>query len=336
MNDITAKILRGVNTVVLKAMMSNKPGRKFFHYLAEDYIAGHSLEEGLETIKEYYLKNMYSTYNILGEAAITVEQSDRCIEAYYKMTDMLAETFKDEKPANISVKPTVISSVDEETATIINPETPLEERLEKVVKYADDKGIEITLDMEDHPWTDISLETAQNIWNKGLKMGIVLQSRLNRTKDDIKKVLMDTEYKIPKKDIRVRACIGIYIEPKEMATNNKTKAKARLVERISELFDAGVYVEIGTHDKKVIYRIINEIIKPRNISNDRFEFQFLKGVQVAYKLVPELHKEGYKTRFYVPTELADGDGIPYMIRRLIANPGMLLSGAKNFFQVIFK
>jgi len=336
MNDLVVKVLRGINSVVLKGLNSNEFGRKIFKSLAEAYIAGHTLEEGIRTIEDYYSKNWLSTYNILGEAALTVEEANKFLDVHLEMIDMVVDKFRKEKPAYISLKPTLICAVDEKTYTVINPETPLKERLEKIVSYAENKDIEITMDMEDHPWTDISLETAQYIWNKGFKMGIVLQSRLNRTKDDIKNIFIDTKYKIPMKDIRVRPCIGIYVEPEEMATNNKNKAKQRLVERVSELFDAGVYVEIATHDKKYVNKIINEVIKPKDISADRFEFQFLKGVESAYKLTPKLLAEGYKVRFYVPTELHDGDGIPYMIRRLIANPGMVLSGAKNFLQFLFK
>jgi proline dehydrogenase len=334
MSDFLHLILRVINTLALKGLISNKIGMKIFNSIAETYIGGHSIEEGLKTIERFYCNGMFSTFNILGGSATTVEESDKCIGEYINMVDMIDNTFKYEKPCTISVEANIITSVDGKTHKINKSETSLNFRLEKLVRYAAEKDIDITLDMDDHVWTDLSLDAAQYIWNQGLKLGIVLQSRLHRTKDDIKKLFIENEYKIPIKYIRVRVCIGIFDEAKTIATKSKKEAKKRLVERIVELFDAGVYVEIATHDNKVIDTIINEIIKPRNINIDKFEFQFLKGVQIAYKIKDRLLDEGYKVRFYIPTELNPGDGLDYMIFRLYANPVMVLSGAKNTIQLV--
>ncbi|MBI5398381.1 hypothetical protein HZB03_02855, partial [Candidatus Woesearchaeota archaeon] len=65
-------------------------------------------------------------------------------------------------------------------------------------------------------------------------------------------------------------------------------------------------------------------------------FQFLKGVQEGYKASKELQERGYKVRFYMPCELSPGSGISYIKRRLIANPSLVWSGAKNAVQALFK
>ncbi|MBI4738987.1 proline dehydrogenase family protein [Candidatus Woesearchaeota archaeon] len=122
----------------------------------------------------------------------------------------------------------------------------------------------------------------------------------------------------------------------DIATNSKSLAKDLLIQRVQELFDAGAYVEIATHDHGVIRRIIKEVIEPDEIPSDCFEFQFLTGVQEGRKASKELQKLGYKVRFYVPCELAPGSGIPYLKRRLIKNPGLVWSGAKNVIQVACK
>ena len=91
-------------------------------------------------------------------------------------------------------------------------------------------------------------------------------------------------------------------------------------------------MEIATHDHKVINKMINDIIIPKKIESDRFEFQFLKGVQNAYSIEKKLMAENYPVRYYMPVEIENGDGIPYMQRRLIANPGMVFVAAKNMMQ----
>lgn len=78
--------------------------------------------------------------------------------------------------------------------------------------------------------------------------------------------------------------------------------------------------------------MINDVIKPRNISRDRFEFQFLKGVESGYIIEPKLKDLGYKVRYYMPFEIQKYEGVPYMIRRLIENPTLLWYGFKNLMQ----
>ena len=125
------------------------------------------------------------------------------------------------------------------------------EEEERIVKYAKENGIDVTLDAEEHDWTNLSLNAAKKLWDEGYNnLGIVLQSRLNRTEKDvadIKEIVSKYDEDFRKK-LRVRACIGTYKEPPEIAATEDKEIKKRLVDRIKELFEAGVYVEIATHD----------------------------------------------------------------------------------------
>ena len=98
------------------------------------------------------------------------------------------------------------------------------------------------------------------------------------------------------------------------------------------MYDAGIYVEVATHDHGVINKIKDRIVDEQ-LDRNRFEFQFLKGVQNGYAVEEDLRSYGFKTRFYMPTEIKEGDGTPYMERRIIANPGMVFSAAKNMVQM---
>ena len=247
------------------------------------------------------------------------------------MIDLLRNTFPKETPSSVSVKPTSICAFEGDSPQTIVEGMILEGRLEALVKHAKDNGICVTLDMEDSKWTYVSIQVGKQMWMKGYdNFGICLQSRLDRTQADIREIFSKT-YPVPKEKMRVRACIGIYEEP-EGAENDKEIAKERLLRRVDDLFGYGVYVEIATHDPRFVRRIIREVIVPRGIHRDRFEFQFLKGVHNGEVLAQKLSAEGYKVRFYMPTELREGDGTPYMQRRLLANPTLLTLGAKNVIQ----
>jgi proline dehydrogenase len=134
-----------------------------------------------------------------------------------------------------------------------------------------------------------------------------------------------------RKGIRVRTCKGIYIESRKISTRSKSKIRRRLIERIKHLFRGGFYVEIATHDHKVIYKII-EYIEENNFKNDCFEFQFLKGVQKGYEIEGTLRERGYKVRYYMPVELKKYEGVSYMTRRCIENPQLIMDFLKNKYR----
>ncbi len=316
---------RAVRKAVLEQVIKYKSGQKLVRFLAKDYIAGSSLEEAFESIKQYASLGRKSTFDVLGEEAKTVFASFLNREAYKKAMDNV-----NPNDASISVKPTSICATSEKRLL-----ESLEDKLETILNHAQGRNMEVTLDMEDNYWTDRSLEAAQTLWNKGYdNLGIVLQSRLNRTTQDIEDLFRNTEYATDKSKIAVRACIGIYTEPEDIATNNIPEAKGRLLKNIEQLFDVGVYVEVATHDHEVIQRV-KELAELNGISKDRFEFQFLKGVQNAYNIEEQLRDEGYTVRFYMPAEIKELDGVPYMARRLIANPRMIAHGIKNIFQKVW-
>ncbi len=323
-----------LRTVLIDYAPRFSGGRRIFEILAEPYLAGHSLEEGIATAKrEYATHRRHATLDVLGEGARTIEEAQRYRTAYRSLVDRVAQEFSNREAVSISLKPTAICVADAQSPGTLLPETTLRIELEKLVVYAAEHGVKVTLDMEDHYWTDISLETAKDLWDTGYQnLGIVLQSRLDRTSADIQALFVRDDIVIPREKMSVRACIGIYVEPETLATNNRYEAKQRLMYRIAELFAQGVYVEIATHDPDVVHTIISSIIEPMHIPRSRFEFQFLKGVQNAYDLEAELMKHGYTVRYYMPVEIQKGDGIPYMQRRLRQNPDLFRHGVKNLFQ----
>ncbi len=329
---LAEKTVKLFNPLVIDVMTRTKLGMSLFERLSRQYIAGNNLEQALAKIKDYWQQGRYSTFDILGEASETESAAEGYVSAYLLMSEMLDSNISGSPGSvTISVKPTCICVVNKDHTELLD-QGSLKLTLELMVEKS---KVPITLDMEDHNWTDISLDAAHHLWNHSYEnFGIVLQSRLNRTESDIQN-LIKSDYRVPKESIRVRACIGIYLEPKDIATNDKDEAKKRLIINVEKMFNAGIYIEIATHDLLVVNRI-QDIIKRKNIPADRFEFQFLKGVQNAYNIERELMDKGYKVRYYMPAEIKTGDGLPYMIRRLKANPDMLTLGAVNFAQMAFE
>lgn len=331
--------LRIVNRAVLSLFDSIPYGDALFRRLAEPYVAGHSVDEALDAIHSLFqTRGWYSTFDVLGEAAYTVAEADRYFSAYVDSATLAQNRFGSSYPRMLtfSLKPSAICAVDASGKHIL-PETSLDDRLENIVHAINDLGFGVTLDMEDRHFTTDELDAARYVWKRSagvVDLGIVLQSGLHRTQEDVRKYLANESYPLPKEMIRVRVCIGIYSEPSEYATRSKKEAKQRLVERVRELFAAGVYVEIATHDPRVVETVVNDVILKQHISSDRFEFQFLKGVYQGEVLAQHLSSQGYIVRLYMPAELSLGEGDAYMKRRLIANPGLVFLAAKNVGQQI--
>ncbi len=302
---------------------------KIVLFFGRNYLAGSSLEEGYETIKKFHALGRKSTFDIVGEDSHTLKDADAILHTYKQIADDFYAEYGEEDVVSISLKPTGICAVNRHTFL---PETPLNERLYAYGAYASKKGKrKISLDMEDSNYTDASIEAVRYSWRKGVPIGLVLQSRLNRTEHDIDTIFSEN-YPIPRHQLRVRIVIGVYVEPEDIATNDRQKAKERLVDRVGQLFDKGAYVEIATHDPDIIDRIINEIIIPRNISPDRFEFQFLKGVENGYMIEKKVMRRGYTVRYYLGIELKKFASVPYIKRRLSNNPAFIRHGIKNIWQ----
>jgi proline dehydrogenase len=320
-------------SVLTKTLVNLFPKRTLMK-LGERYLAGHSLEEGLATIEEYYGRGIYSSLDIVGEAAETNEEAEEYVESYIealkRINRILPGTGKRyTSPVSVSVKPSSICVVfpfDDDFLT--HPETRLQPQLEKIVTVAQGYGIPVTIDMEDHRCTSPTLDTAQEFWKKGRNnTGIVLQSSLYRSSKDIQEKLVDQDYTFSIQDIGVRLCLGIYREPKEIAERKKIKAKQMLLERAKELLDAGVYLESATHDPQVV-RQIEELVK--DLPRERREFQFLKGVRIAEEqIIPNLLEKGERVRIYMPIELKEGRAYPYMCRRLKESPQMVWLAARD-------
>lgn len=311
------------------------------------YLVGNSLIEGIDNICRLHEKfDYFSSFDIVGEDASTTEEADDTLNYYLDAIEMISGRFNfgehpHQKPVSISVKPSAICLVYKKPDKVtFDSRTPLEQQLGLIAKVAGDKKIDVTLDMEDHRYTDQSLEALRSLWSAGYNhLGGVLQSSLNRTETDLWRIaenaagerrgLVSRIHRAARGESyrarRIRLCRGIYSEPKEIATSSKKEAKSRLCKGTGILLDHGIYLEIATHDPRIITEIEINHLWRRDQTNS--EFQFLLGVPVAEKvLAPRLSREGYTVRFYTPVKIKDS-GRKYMRRRLIESPGMILDGA---------
>jgi len=273
---------------------------------SKKYIAGKTLQSAIETVKQLNSKGIFATLDVLGES---IKTKDEAIEAKRKALEVFDAILKNKLSANLSIKPTQMGlAIDKELAY---------QQILELVKSASDINNFVRIDMEDSPYTDLTIDVYRRIYEEYKNVGVVLQAYLKRTSNDT--VLLN------KIGTNYRLCKGIYIEPATIAYKDKQAIRDNFMKCLELMLKNGNYVGIATHDKYLIDKSY-EMIKELNIPKDKFEFQMLLGVREDLR--DKINKDGYKIRIYVPF---GEDWYRYSIRRLQENPQLAGHIVKEFF-----
>ncbi len=280
-------------------------------FFAAPYVAGKGIESGVGKADEIWKAGrLSSTLDLLGEEVFRREDVEATVALYFRLVEQLAG-----RPyAGISLKPTQLGLHESEAYCL--------ENIRQVVARAASGGIRVTVDMEDHDCTDVTLRLYKALRDEFDNVGAVLQSRLYRTRDDI--------LALHAKPCRVRICIGIYREPKSIAYIDKPAMKEKLFECVQLLLDKGHFPEIATHDEPLIHRCL-ESLDMRGCPSDGYEFQMLLGVP-RQQIQSEIVSGGRVMRLYVPFAEEWKYAVAYCKRRLAGNPMMGAYVLKNLFR----
>lgn len=276
--------------------------------LAKRYIAGPSMEDAFRLTEEIAREGAMGTIDLLGEFNDKPEKAEETVVTYIKV---LEEIKKRNLPTNISIKPTAFGAlVSMDLCT---------QNIRRVMSRAAELGIFVRIDMENHPYTDYTLDLYRTLHNEypGL-VGTVIQSYMKRTLDDVSR--MSKEFKT-----NFRLCKGIYKEPEEVAYKDRKKVNDNYLEALDILFTNGSYVGIATHDDYLVEGA-KKLIAKHKLQREQYEFQMLLGVRS--ELRKRILSEGHRLRIYTPF---GEDWLPYSVRRLKENPAIVGSAMKGFF-----
>lgn len=275
---------------------------------ARPYLAGVHAASALETAARLYERDgRLTTLDLLGEAVTVPEQVEKNERTYLEVVELVAGDSRfahaPHRPS-ISIKPSAFTAGAREEAFV---------PIRRIVERARELRVAVTIDMEDHPWTDPTLEHAIRLYEEGFDVGTVLQSRLHRTGADLERI---------PEGMRVRLVIGIYPEPAEIALTDKKQMKLRLLDLAKRLLERGGRVELGTHDDAVVERYLAEVVPA---APERCELQILLGVP-REKLLSRLAAGELgpiiPVRIYVPFATDMNEATAYLRRRLAESPNM--------------
>jgi proline dehydrogenase len=306
MLDATAKALfHSLAQIAVLQRLASRYGMARDGGFARRFIAGESVEEAVVAVRSIAERGLLLTLDYLGESVKTTEEADAATRDYKQILNVIVSSGIER---NISVKLTQLG-LDVDRATCVD-------NLRRILDPASQHGFFVRIDMENSPYTEVTLEIFETLWAQGYRnIGAVLQSYLMRTEDDVKRITA--------LGARIRLVKGAYKEPKTVAYQQKTDVDAAFVRLMQWLLDDGIYPAIATHDPDMI-DATKRYAAEKNYSKERFEFQMLYGIR--RDLQTSLAAEGYRVRIYVPF---GKQWYPYFMRRLgerPANIGFVLKG----------
>jgi len=181
------------------------------------------------------------------------------------------------------------------------------DNLRRILEPATTHGFFVRVDMENSPYTDVTLDIVETLWGLGYRnIGVVLQSALYRSEADLTRMLT--------LGIRVRLVKGAYREAASVAHQLKSDVDAAYLRMAATLLEHGTFPALATHDPDII-DAAKRIAVERGVAKDRFEFQMLYGIR--RDLQSSLVAEGFGMRVYVPF---GRQWFPYFMRRLGERP----------------
>lgn len=318
------------------------------------YVAGDSLQAAIDRASDFSRMKVASTIDVLGEDAASQHDIEEYVSLYERVIDAVRTNasfaaLPESLRPSVSLKPSsfVIAPKDENGMIVDAGRIDwdhCEAMLETVVAYGVAAGLRMTIDMENHQWTDFTLGVYDRLFRiYGRMVGTVLQSRLFRTKEDVER-LPD--------GCRIRLCIGIYDEPETIALRSYPEMKSRMIPLARRMFEKDVFVEFATHEVSLVNRFMSEIIVPLQIRPDQFETQTLLGVP-RQKLIMQLVtgeyfanipggngetaalRNGTVHRLYLPFAEHWDKAIAYCRRRLVHSPNLFWTGFVNAPRVLY-
>jgi proline dehydrogenase len=287
---------------ILKTLTS-RYGMRGSRSFARRFIAGETAAEAVEAARAVEAQGCLVTLDYLGESVRTLAEAEQATDEYLKVAEVVAAAGIER---NLSIKLTQLG-LDVDRATTVD-------HLRRIFERAE--GFFVRIDMENSPYTDVTLDIFETLWHQGYRqLGVVLQADLRRSEEDLRRVNA--------LGARVRLVKGAYKESRTIAYANKDDVDAAYMRMMEVLLREGHYPAIATHDPDML-SAARQLATRLGVGKDRFEFQMLYGIR--RDLQHALVKDGYRVRIYIPF---GRQWFPYFMRRLgerPANIGFVLRG----------
>jgi len=287
--------------------LASRYGMRRPRSFARRFIAGERVEEAIEAARAVESRGMMHTLDLLGESVTDLDKAEAATRDYLAVIDAIAASGIGR---GVSLKLTQLG-LDVDKAMAID-------NLRRILERAEPADFFVRIDMENSPYTDVTLEIFEMLWQHGhRRIGVVLQSALLRSETDLARLIA--------LGAGVRLVKGAYKEPKGVAYQAKADVDAAYAHMMKSLITDGHEPAIATHDP-VMLDLARSWARAHGIGPDRFEFQMLFGIR--RDLQAKLVEDGYRMRVYIPF---GREWFPYFMRRLGERPANVAFVMKGIF-----
>ncbi len=311
--------------------------------MAKMFITGETPEEAISVLKKSRKQKIAFTVDILGEAALSEVESQKYLGQYMELVswlskdasnwDHLPQIDEDHKGpiprVNVSVKLTSIDS-EIDLKDWEKSKDRVKDRVRQIYRLAMERGVFITLDMEQYEIKDFTLEVFRELllepeFRSYANFGCVIQAYLRDSAKDTRDLIAFA--KTRGTPFTVRLVKGAYWDFETVFAQQtgwdvpvytiKRESDANYEVCATLLLEAheNIRLAVGSHNVRSIAAVIVAAerlgVDPRAI-----EFQMLYGMADGFK--KSLVKQGFRVREYAPVgELIPG--MAYLVRRLLEN-----------------
>lgn len=263
--------------------------------VASRFVAGETLDQAFETVRELRDEGIAAMLDHLGESVETESQALGAAGDYIAAVKRIrAEPDVD---CEISIKLSQLG-LDRSAELCLA-------QVERILAVAEPAGVLVMIDMEAFRYVDPTLAMFRDLRGRHELVGLCLQASLRRTPSDI--------LTLPEASV-VRLVKGAYLEPTRVALHERKEVDASWAGLFTTLVIRGHTVHVATHDGRLVDGAIR-VARDREIPRSHVEFQMLYGIR--RDLQRRLVAEGRPVRVYVPY---GSQWFPYLTRRLVERP----------------
>ncbi|GIN05280.1 proline dehydrogenase [Planomonospora venezuelensis] len=264
------------------------------------YVPGETTADAVAATSGLVDDGLRATLDYLGEDTTDAAQADATVAAYKELLADLAT--KGLAPqAEVSVK---LSAIGQSLPD--NGHKVALENAREICRAARNAGTTVTLDMEDHTTTDSTLSILRELRKDFPETGAVLQAMLRRTEADCRALAYEGS--------RVRLCKGAYMEPEQVAFQDRIDVDRSYVRCLKVLLGGQGYPMIATHDPRMV-QIASSLASRFGRRPGTYEFQMLFGIRPDEQ--KRLAAAGETVRVYIPYGT---EWYGYLMRRLAEKP----------------
>ncbi|EWT03539.1 proline dehydrogenase [Intrasporangium oryzae NRRL B-24470] len=247
-----------------------------------------------------------STIDYLGEDTLDLAQAQHTRDAYVSLLTALRDQgLTQAGKVEVSLKLSALGQALPGDGNKIALDHARE-----ICTLAAEAGTTVTLDMEDHTTTDLTLDALRELRADFPTVGAVLQAYLHRTEGDAR----DLAYA----GSRVRLCKGAYKEPESVAFQSSADVDKSYVRCLKILMQGEGYPMVASHDPRLI-EIAGALAGQAGRNPSSFEYQMLYGIRPEEQ--QRIADRGDQMRVYIPY---GQEWYGYLMRRMAERPANVM------------